>query len=114
MTRPLRQKQMEDLQLQGLSSRTQETYIREVQRLAEYYRKFPDQTTEAGLRAHFLYLLNEKQVAPSTQTVAFSGIKFFYVYTLQRPWTIFELVRAPKEKRLPVVLSIDKVRLILP
>jgi len=35
------------------------------------------------------------------------------VYTLQRPWTTFELVRAPKEKKLPVVLSIDEVRLIL-
>jgi integrase/recombinase XerD len=113
MTTPLRQKLMEDLQLHGLSGRTQETYIREVQQLVEYYRKSPDQISEAELRAYFLYLLNEKQVAPSTLTVALTGIKFFYVYILQRPWTTFELVRAPKEKRLPVVLTIDEVRLIL-
>ena len=42
MTRPLRQKLMEDLQLYGLSGRTQEMYIRDVQPLAESYRKLPD------------------------------------------------------------------------
>jgi integrase/recombinase XerD len=69
---------MEDLQLQGLSDRTQEIYMQRVQQLAEHYRKFPDQITEVELRAYFLYLLNEKQVAPSTLTVALSGITFFY------------------------------------
>jgi integrase/recombinase XerD len=113
MTTPLRQKFMEDLQLHGLSGRTQAIYVQAVQQIAEHYRKSPDQITEAELRAYFLYLLNEKQVASSTLTVALSGIKFFYVYTLHRPWTTFELVRAPREKKLPVVLSIDEVRLIL-
>ena len=60
MTTPLRQKLMEDLQLHGLSGRTQETYIREVQQLAEYYRKSPDQISEAELRAYFLYLLQRE------------------------------------------------------
>ncbi len=113
MTTPLRQKMMEDLQLHGLSGRTQDLYVLAVQQLAEHYHKSPDQITEAELRAYFLYLLNEKRVAPSTLTVALSGVKFFYVYTLQRQWTTMQLVRAPREKKLPVVLSIDEVRLIL-
>jgi integrase/recombinase XerD len=74
MTTPLRQKLMEDLQLHGLSGRTKEIYVQAVQQLAEHYRKSPDQITEVELRAYFLYLLNEKQVAPSTLTVALSGI----------------------------------------
>lgn len=85
MTMPLRQKLTEDLQLHGLTGRTQETYIREIRQLAEYYWKSPDQITEAELRAYFLYLLKEKQVPPSTLMVALSGIKFCYVYTLHRP-----------------------------
>lgn len=113
MTTPLRQKMMEDLQLHGLSGRTQALYVLAVQQLAEHYHKSPDQITEAELRAYFLYLLNEKRVAPSTLTVALSGVKFFYVYTLQRQWTTIQLVRAPREKKLPVVLSIDEVRLLL-
>lgn len=113
MTTPLRQKMMEDLQLHGLSGRTQALYVLAVRQLAEHYHKSPDQITEAELRAYFLYLLNEKRVAPSTLTVALSGVKFFYEYTLQRQWTTIQLVRAPKEKKLPVVLSVDEVRLIL-
>ena len=81
MTTPLRQKMMEDLQLHGLSGKTQDLYVLAVQQLAEHYHKSPDQITEAELRAYFLYLLNEKRVAPSTLPVALSGVKFFYVYT---------------------------------
>lgn len=52
-------------------------------------------------------------MAPSTLTIALSGIKFFYQHTLHREWTIFNLVRPPREQKLPVVLSIAEVGLIL-
>jgi hypothetical protein len=41
--------------------------------------------------------------------VALCGIKFFYERTLHRKWTILDLVRAPQEKKLPVVLTIEEV-----
>ena len=113
MTTPLRQKLIEDLQLHGLSSRTEEIYVSVVRHLAEYYGKSPDQISEAELRAYFLFLKNTKKVSPSTLTVALSGIKFFYEFTLHRPWATLELVRPAHEKKLPVVLSIDEVRSIL-
>jgi hypothetical protein len=52
---------IEDLQLRGLSERTQESYIRAVRQLAEYYGKSPDQLSQEELRQYFLYLKNEKQ-----------------------------------------------------
>jgi hypothetical protein len=51
---PLRQKMIADMQLRGLSARTQESYIRVVRQLAEYYHKPPDQVSEAELRHYFL------------------------------------------------------------
>ena len=33
------------------------------------------------------------------------GIKFFVEWTLGRKWTLFELVRPPREKKLPKILS---------
>jgi len=39
--------------------------------------------------------------------------KFFFEHTLQREWVFFELVRPPREKKLPVVLSMDEVRRVL-
>jgi integrase/recombinase XerD len=41
------------------------------------------------------------------------GIKFFFEHTLRRQWHTFDLVRPPKEKKLPVVLSREEVQLIL-
>ena len=59
----LRQKMIEDMQLRGLSERTQEAYLRAVRQLAEYYGRSPDQISEAELRRFFLYLRNEKRAS---------------------------------------------------
>jgi site-specific recombinase XerD len=109
----LRARMMEDLQLHGLSKNTQALYVQAVRKLAEYYRKSPDQITEEELRQYFLYLTKVKQISPSTLRVALCGIKFFYERTLGRQWLTLELVRPPKEKKLPVVLTIEEVQQIL-
>ena len=109
----LRQRMIEDMQLRGLSANTQESYLRAVRLLAEHYRKSPDQIKEEELRAYFLYLKNEKGSARSTITVALCGIKFFYEHTLERSWHTLDLVRPVKEKKLPVVLSVEEVSRIL-
>jgi site-specific recombinase XerD len=84
-----------------------------VRQLAEYYHKPPDQISEEELRQYFLYLKNVKQVSRSTITLALCGIKFFYERTLQRQWATLDLVRPQREKKLPVVLSVEEVRQIL-
>lgn len=109
----LRQRMMEDMQLHGLSPRTQETYLQAVSQLAKHYHKPPDQINEDELRRYFLYLTNVKCVSRSTASVALCGIRFFYQHTLGRSWNALVLIRPPKEKKMPVVLSIDEVRRIL-
>ena len=64
---------VEDMQLRGLSEKTQESYVRAVRQLAEHYRKSPDCIGEEELRQYFLYLKNDKQVAPSTFAISLSG-----------------------------------------
>lgn len=110
---PLREKMLADLQLRGLATKTQSAYIRAVRQLADHFQKPPDQISEEELRTYFLYLKNEKQVSRSSQTIALCGIKFFYEQTLRREWQVFELVRVPKTKTLPTVLSQDEVYRIL-
>jgi len=109
----LRQRMIEDMQLHGLAPRTQTSYMQAVRQLAEYYHKSPDQISEEELRQYFLYLKNVKKVARSTCTLALCAIKFFYERTLQREWATLALVRPQREKKLPVVLSVDEVRQIL-
>jgi site-specific recombinase XerD len=109
----LRKRMIECLQLRGLSERTQEMYVRAVRQLAQHYRKSPDLITEEELRQYFLYIKNVKQYSRSASTIALCGIKFFFEYTLNRDWTTLSFVRAPREKKLPVVLSLEEVRRIL-
>ena len=110
---PLRQRMLEDMQLRGLSARTQECYVAAVRQLAEHYRRSPAQITEEDLRQYFLYLANDKKVARATATIALCGIRFFFEHTLQRDWTTLRFVRPRRDKKLPVVLSRDEVRRIL-
>jgi site-specific recombinase XerD len=109
----LRQKMIEDMQLHGFSERTQDSYLRAVRQLAAYFNKTPDQLSEEELRQYFLYLKNVKKVSRSTITLALCGIKFFYERTMQQQWATLALVRPQREKKLPVVLSVDEVRQIL-
>lgn len=105
----LRQRMIEDLQLRGLSKRTQVVYVRAVRQLAEHYGKSPDQISEEELRQYFLYLKNVKQASRSTITVALCAIKFLYEHTLQREWPTLTLIRPPRERKLPIILSRQEV-----
>jgi integrase/recombinase XerD len=82
----LRQQMTDEMQLRGLSSRTQQSYLNAVRQLAEYYHKPPDQIGEEELRTYFLYLMNEKQLSPSSCRVAHYALRFLYVKTLGIAW----------------------------
>lgn len=104
---------LQDLQLRGMSSSTQESYIHAVRKISEHYNKLPDQITEDELREYFLYLKNVKKYGRSASTLAMCGLKFFYTYTLKRDWPTLSLVRSPHEHKLPVVLSQEEVKRVL-
>jgi site-specific recombinase XerD len=109
----LRQRFVEDLQLQGLSARTQQAYTRVVRLLSEHYQKSPEHITEEELRQYFLHVTNVKGWSRATMTQSICGIKFFFEQTLQRDWTTLHIVRPAKEKRLPIILTVEEVRQIL-
>lgn len=112
-TTPLRERMREDLQLAGLSARTQEAYLRAVRQFATHCALPPDQLTEAQLRDYFLYLKNEKQLAPASLKIAFHGIRFFFRTTVPRDWPTLERLRIPSPKTLPDVLTRDEVRQLI-
>ena len=110
---PLRRRMLEDMQLRGLAVRTQQSYLAAVQQLAVHYGKSPELITEEQLRQYFLYLQNEKRLAPNTVNLALNAVKFLYTYTLVRPWPFRDLIRPPLPQKLPVVLSVEEVWMVL-
>jgi integrase/recombinase XerD len=113
MTSRLRQRMTQDLQLAGLSDRTQDAYLRAVRQLADHFRTPPDRLTEPQLRDYFLHLKNDRHFASASLGIAYSGIKFFYSHTCPRDWPTLERLRVQREKRLPDVLSTDEVRQLI-
>ena len=59
-TTPLRERMRQELQLAGLSERTQEAYLRSVRQLATHFGKPPDQVTEPELRQYLLFLKKQE------------------------------------------------------
>jgi integrase/recombinase XerD len=109
----LRRRMQQDLQLAGLSQGTQQAYLRTVRQLAAHFSTPPDQLSEAQLREYLLLLKNDKQLAPATLRLAYSGIKFFYTRTAPRDWQTLKGLRIPKRKTLPDVLSLQEVRRLI-
>jgi site-specific recombinase XerD len=109
----LRRRMVEDMRLNGLSLKTQESYVGAVARLARHYDRSPDLLDEEEIRRFFLYLRDERKAADSTLNVYFVGIRFFFEKTLGRDWSVLHLVRTRKRRKLPVVLSHREVREIL-
>ena len=110
---PLRQRMLEDMQLRGLSARTQECYVAAVRQLAEHYHVSPASLTDEQLRQYFLYLTNEKQGARTTAPIALCAIRFRYEQTRKQPWPTLRFGRPAPATRWPAVRSRDEVRRVL-
>jgi integrase/recombinase XerD len=110
---PLRQRMMEDMQLRGFSKKTCAAYIRAVEELARHHGRSPDTLSDEDIRSYFVHLTCVRKLARPTVTIALCGIKFLYENTLRRNFSIADLLRPKREKRLPMVLSREEVRAIL-
>src|SRR5499425_3751703 len=103
----LRQHMIAALQLSGKGKWTQESYVREVRLLAQFYHKSPDCISEQELQRYFLHRKNVDGLAPASMRICYSGIRFFYEHVLKRDWHTLSLLRAQTTHHLPAVLSIE-------
>jgi integrase/recombinase XerD len=105
----LREQMVADLQLRGLTPKTQRIYLREVSNLAKYFNKSPEKLGENELKEYLLYLLNEKKLSAGTYRFYYQGLKFLYKHVLKRE-VVVEKIRCPRgKKKLPVVLDLSEV-----
>ncbi len=108
-----RERMSEDMRLRDFWPRTQEGYLLVVRLFVERVGREPESLTDEDVRRYFLYLREERKLAPSTINIAVHALRFFFVRTLQRDWQIFDLLRVNKPRKLPIVLSPTEVRAVL-
>lgn len=107
------QKSMNTLSLNGKGERTQQAYTRALRMLVDFYGKRPEEIAEADLEAYFLRRKNVDRWSSNTLRICYCGIRFYFVHVLGRNWTLFNILRAKNESRLPTVLSREEVRSLL-
>ena len=93
------------LKLRGLAPATQEEYLRFVRKLAARTGGDPSALDEPALRAHLLRLKEAHHYSPSSMRTAVAAMRAFFGLHLGREWRLFDLVRAPSERKLPTVLT---------
>ena len=103
----------QDLQLNGLKERSQQSYVRNVRKFSEFLKRDPDSATEDDLRRYLLYIKNDAHWSSSTINVAQQALKKFFGITCPQSWTTLKLVRARGELQLPVVITIGEVHTLL-
>ena len=100
----------QDMQLRGLSPRTQRSYTQAIRKLEQHYDKSAERITQEQIREYFLFRKNANQWSPSTATIALCAITFFYENTLKKDLSDVRMIRPKRAKKLPVVLSTQEVR----
>ena len=113
MTALLRQRLLQDLQIAGLSERTQEAYLRAVRQLADHFHTCPDRLAEQQGRDYLLHLKNDRKLASPSWIIACCGIKLFYSHTIPRDWPTLQRLHVRRDKTLPDVLSVDELRQLI-
>jgi integrase/recombinase XerD len=109
----LRRRMIQDMELRGLKKNTQQAYLDAVKDLARHYNRPPDVLSEEEIRQYFVELTTTRQCARSTRRLRLFGIKFLFRHTLRRPLPVFDLIRLPRDRKLPTVLSRQEVRQML-
>ena len=106
---PLREKMISDMQLYRLASTTQDSYLRSVKGLAKYFNLSPDQIDKDKLKEYILYLANERGLRWSSINIITSGLRFFYIKTLDKKDLALSIPIKKAPSRLPEIFSPDEL-----
>jgi integrase/recombinase XerD len=109
----LREQMRKDLQLRGITDRTQKKYLREVGIMAEYFDKPLEELGEKEVKDYLVHMMETRKLSRGTYKCYVAGIKFLYKSTLNRE-EVVEKIKYPKAKKtLPVVLDLAEIRTML-
>ena len=107
----LYQRHLRLLKLQGLSNKTIDAYARAVRRISDYFDCCPDKVTLQQREDYFAKLVESHSW--STVKVDRNGLQFFWKHVLKRDWQWVKIVKVPKVRSLPDILTISEVEQLI-
>src|ERR1700682_250510 len=101
---------LEKLQPRHYSEATTQRYIRLVERFAPHFHCSPDRLGTRHIREYQAQLFTVQKLSPGSVTNHLCALRFFYIQTLKRPWSIADTPYPKKRHRLPWWPSKNLVR----
>src|SRR5438132_12043727 len=100
---------LEELQRRNYSEATTRYYIRKVEAFARYFQCSPDRLGPQHIREYQAHLFAKRKLSPGTVTTHLCALRFFYIQTLKKPWSIADTPYPKRTHRLPTILSQEEV-----
>src|SRR3989441_610154 len=108
MTR-LRKMMLEELQRLNYAETTIRHYIRTVEDFARRFNRPPDRLGPRHIREYQAELFQKRKLSPNSVTRHLAALRFFYIKTLKRSWSIAETPYPKWVLHLPTILSQEEV-----
>ena len=105
----LRKMMLEELQRRNYSENTTRCYLRTVEDFARRFRCSPDRLGPEHIREYQAELFKKWKMSPSTVTQRLAALRFFYIKTLKKAWSIAETPYPKQVFHLPTILSQEEV-----
>ncbi len=99
------------LKLHGYQPKTVDAYSRSIRRIGNYFGARTDALTGDQLLDYFHDLLESHSW--NTVKLDLYGLKFFYTNVLGKTWEDIPLIKPPKAKRIPDIVTIAQVEQIV-
>src|ERR1700687_566860 len=100
---------LEELQRRHYSEATTQHYIRFVERFGQHFHSPPDRLRRRHIREYQAQLFTVQKLSPGTVTNHLRALRFFYIQTLKKPWSIADTPYPKKRHRLPTIPSQEEV-----
>lgn len=107
----LYQRHQRSLKLQGKASKTIEAYSRAVRRVSDHFDCCPDKLKPDQLEQYFADLVESHSW--STVKLDRNGLQFFWKHVLKLDWKWVDIVKPPKIKTIPDVLTLAEVEEVI-
>jgi len=108
MTR-LRKMMLEELQRRNFSEDTIRHYIRTVEDFARHFNRPPDRLGLRHIREYQAQLFQKRKLSSGSVTNRLAALRFFYIKTLKKAWSVAETPYPKKNHHLPAILSQEEV-----
>ncbi len=103
--------QLKTLKLQGKAKKTIEAYARSIRRVRDYFDCCPDKLKPEQFENYFADLVESHSW--STVKIDRLGLQHFWKFVLNKEWNWVDIVKPPKIKTIPDVLTIEEVERLI-